>query len=227
MAVKKKAELGPKAKLMKKNVDQLKRQAKKLKVQNYSTKKKEQLVNSIMMAEARAKRKPGTKRKKAAPKSSAVKSVSTRVTMKGSRMKRMVKKRGAMPDRVMKNPARNATRRPNKPMMADVAYAQFNDFGYIELREASDLLRLYSLGAISDLARDYFTGPYGISIGFNNMSGNVFLVDEDFNVLMDAGGQLDLFISTPYSGEEGFYDDLMEIYNELHPEDQEYLDSLK
>ena len=119
MAVKKKIELGPKAKLMKKNVDQLKRQAKKLKVQNYSTKKKEQLVNSIMMAEARAKRKPGTKRKKAAPKASAVKSVSTRVTMKGSGMKRMVKKRGAMPNRVMKNPARNATRRPNKPMMAE------------------------------------------------------------------------------------------------------------
>ena len=73
MAVKKKTELGPKAKLMKKNVDQLKRQAKKLKIQNYSTKKKEQLVNSIMMAEARAKRKPGTKRKKAAAKKPAAK----------------------------------------------------------------------------------------------------------------------------------------------------------
>jgi hypothetical protein len=108
MAVKKKAELGPKAKLMKKNVDQLKRQAKKLKIESYSTKKKEQLVNSIMMAEARAKRKPGTKRKKAAPKASAVKSVSTRVTMKGSGMKRR-------PKRI----ARNATRRPNKPMMAE------------------------------------------------------------------------------------------------------------
>lgn len=110
MTVKKKIELGPKAKLMKKNVDQLKSQAKKLKVQNYSTKKKEQLVNSIMMAEARAKRKPGTKRKKAAPKASAVKSVSTRVTMKGSGMKRKP---------TVRKPARNATRRPNKPMMAE------------------------------------------------------------------------------------------------------------
>jgi hypothetical protein len=104
----KKTTLGPKATLMKKNVDQLKRQAKKLKVQNYSTKKKEQLVNSIMMAEARAKRKPGTKRKKAAPKAAAVKSVTTRVTMKGSGMKRRPK-----------SIARNATRRPNKPMMAE------------------------------------------------------------------------------------------------------------
>ena len=224
MAVKKKAELGPKAKLMKKNVDQLKRQAKKLKVQNYSTKKKEQLVNSIMMAEARAKRKPGTKRKKAAPKASAVKSVSTRVTMRGSGMKR---NKPLKLNKMMRTPARNATRRPNKPMMADVAYAQFNDFGYRELSAAGDLLKMYSQGNLSRYARDYFIGPYGISIGFNNMSGNVFLVDEDFNVLMDAGGQLDLFISTPYSGEEGFYDDLMDIYNELDPEDQEYLDSLK
>ena len=67
MAIKKKTTvLGPKAKLMKKSVDQLKRQAKKLKIQGYSTKKKEQLVNSIMMAEARAKRKPGATRKKKA-----------------------------------------------------------------------------------------------------------------------------------------------------------------
>ena len=97
--------LGPKAQLMKKSVDQLKRKAKQLKIQGYSTKKKEQLVNSIMMAEARAKRKPGTKRKKAAPKAAAVKSVTTRVTMKGSGMKR-------------KPIARNASRRPSKPMMA-------------------------------------------------------------------------------------------------------------
>ena len=105
MAVKKKTELGPKAKLMKKNVDQLKRQAKKLKIQGYSTKKKEQLVNSIMMAEARAKRKPGTKRKKtAAKKPAAVKSITTRVTMKGK-----------APRRRMVAP--HASRRPNKPMM--------------------------------------------------------------------------------------------------------------
>jgi len=208
--------LGPKAQLMKKSVDQLKRKAKQLKIQNYSTKKKEQLVNSIMMAEARAKRKPGTKRKKAAPKAAAVKSVTTRVTMKGSGMKR----------RPMKV-ARNASRRPNKPMMRGVDYAIFADFGYRELDLAGELLTKYANGNISRMARDYFGGPYGIQVGFNNMSGNVFLVDEDFNVLMSDGRQLDLFITTPYSGEEGFYDELMEMYNELDPEDQEYLDSLK
>jgi len=115
MAVKKKTELGPKAKLMKKNVDQLKRQAKKLKIQGYSTKKKEQLVNSIMMAEARAKRKPGTKRKKAAAKKpAAVKSITTRVTMKGK-----------APRRRMVAP--NASRRPHK-MMADKTYNGWSSY---------------------------------------------------------------------------------------------------
>ena len=104
MAVKKKTELGPKAKLMKKNVDQLKRQAKRLKIKGYSTMKKEQLVNVIMMAEARAKRKPGTKRKTAAKKPAAVKSVTTRVTMKGK-----------APRRRMAAPRR----RMNKPMMSE------------------------------------------------------------------------------------------------------------
>jgi len=129
MAVKKKTELGPKAKLMKKNVDQLKRQAKKLKIQGYSTKKKEQLVNSIMMAEARAKRKPGTKRKKAAgkttrkissgvtkPNAALIKSLEKMTPSQrkdlmkmyglagSSSMKRMVKKRGAMPNKVMRKP---------------------------------------------------------------------------------------------------------------------------
>lgn len=119
MAVKKKTELGPKAKLMKKNVDQLKRQAKKLKIQGYSTKKKEQLVNSIMMAEARAKRKPGTKRKKPA--------VKKPMAGTGS-MKRMVKKRGAMPNRVMRKPvAMHASRRPHK-MMADKTYNGWSSY---------------------------------------------------------------------------------------------------
>ncbi len=93
MATKKKTPLGPKAQLMKKSVDQLKRKAKQLKIQGYSTKKKEQLVNSIMMAEARAKRKPGTRKKKTA--TGTVKKVTATVTMaqkkKMPRRKPMVK----------------------------------------------------------------------------------------------------------------------------------------
>ena len=88
MPIKKKAPIGPKAKLMKKSVDQLKRQAKKLKIAGYSTKKKLQLVNSIMMAEARAKRKPGTKRKTA-------------------KKKTAMSARGAAPNKMMRKPVRS------------------------------------------------------------------------------------------------------------------------
>lgn len=223
MATKKTTPLGPKAQLMKKSVDQLKRKAKQLKIQGYSTKKKEQLVNSIMMAEARAKRKPGTRKKKAA--TGTVKKVTATVTMA---QKKRIKPRGATMVKPKVKMRRPMMSRKRMPTLRDVAYAQFNDFGYKELSDAGDLLTLYSAGRLTPLAQNYFSGPYGISIGFNNMSGNVFLVDEDFNVLMSNGyGQLDLFISTPYSGEEGFYDDLMDIYDELDQEDQEYLDSLK
>ena len=133
--------LGPKAQLMKKSVDQLKRKAKQLKIQNYSTKKKEQLVNSIMMAEARAKRKPGTKRKKAAPKAAGVKSISTRVTMKGSGMKRK-------PMKV----ARNASRRPNKPMMAE-----YNGWTNYE----TWLVNLYYDQAFYEIAQEHYANVEG------------------------------------------------------------------
>jgi len=207
MAMKKKTAMGPKAKLMKKNLTQLKAQAKRLKIKGFSTKKKEALVKSIMLAEAR-------KKKSKAPKKTMGASAS---------QKRMVKKRGAMPNRVMKNPARTG----RQMMGSMVDYANFADFGYRELDMAGDLLTKYANGTMSRMARDNFSGPYGIQVGFNKNSGNVFLVDEDYNVLMDDGKELDLFISTPYSGEEGFYDDLMDIYDELDEGDQEYLDNFR
>ena len=107
MAIKKKTATGPKAKLMKKNLTQLKAQAKRLKIKGFSTKKKDALVKSIMMAEARSQ-------KSKAPKKS--------MGASGS-MKRMVKKRGAMPDRVMKKPVRPGVRKlksiTRKPMMSE------------------------------------------------------------------------------------------------------------
>jgi len=141
-------------------------------------------------------------------------------------MKRMAKKRGAPANRVMRNPVRPGIK--NRPTMGSmVDYANFADFGYRELDMAGDLLTKYANGTMSRMARDYFSGPYGIQVGFNKNSGNVFLVDEDFNVLMDDGKELDLFITTPYGGVEGFYDELYEYYGQLDVEDQEYLDSLK
>ena len=203
----KKNNMGVKDKLMKKNLTQLKAQAKRLKLKGFSTKKKNDLVKSIMMAEARKKK--------------------SKTPMRGSKsVKRVSKKRGARPNLPMRTPVQMRGNK-NRGMGSMVDYANFADFGYRELGEAGTLLSMYADGNVSRMGKDYFSGPYGIQVGFNKNSGNVFLVDEDYNVLMYDGTELDLFINTPYSGEEGFYDDLMEMYEDLDEEDQEYLDNFK
>jgi len=98
MAAKKKTATGPKAKLMKKNLAQLKAQAKRLKIKGFSTKKKEGLVNSIMMAQAR------NNKGKAKRKTMAERDYTPTGTRKS--IKRMAKKRGARADRVMVDPVR-------------------------------------------------------------------------------------------------------------------------
>jgi len=223
MAMKKKTAMGPKAKLMKKNLAQLKAQAKRLKIKGFSTKKKEALVKSIMLAEAR-------KKKSKAPKKTMAERDYTPTGTRKS-ISRMAKKRGAPANRVMRNPAR--TGRQMMGQRDTYFEADFNGFGYRELDEAGKLLSFYAAdptSALTPIALDYFGAGYSgsyVKVGFNANSGNVFLIDEDYNVVMPNGGKLDLFITTPYSGEEGFYDDLMDIYDELDEEDQEYLDSLR
>ena len=253
MPTKKKTATGPKAKLMKKNLAQLKAQAKKLKIKGFSTKKKEALVNSIMMAQARNnKGKATTKTRKI---SSAVKGPNAALikalekmspgqrrdlmkmygmaekdyTPTGTRssIKRMAKKRGAPANRVMRNPAR--TGRQMMGQRQTYYEIDLSNFSNRELRTVAFIINQYLNDELTERARRYFYDE-GLKIGFNTNSGKVFLTNEDYQVLLIndyEDRELDLFISTPYSGEEGFYDDLMDIYEELDPEDQEYLDSLK
>ncbi len=215
MAIKKKtSKPGPKALLMKKSVDQLKRKAKQLKVKNYSTKKKAQLVQSIMLAEARKKRKPGTKRKTAAKKS-AIKSISTRVTMRGSTS-------------LTKQP-RKAFRQMSQPQGRGITKAEFMGSVYqydSRIEEASKLLHLLSLGAISDIAQHFWYRMGNFYVCWNDYSDTMFLEDEDSNVLINIGGQLDMLFSSPYEGVEGTYEELKEQYNDLHREDQEWFNDL-
>jgi hypothetical protein len=119
MAVKKKTtKAGPKALLMKKNVSELKRKAKQLGVKNISTKKKAQLVQSIMLAEARKKKKPkATTAKKSTRKISAAikrparnsEMVKSLEVMRPAQRKKAMKMYG-LADR------RSASRKPNKPL---------------------------------------------------------------------------------------------------------------
>ena len=96
------------------------------------------------------------------------------------------------------------------------------DFGFRELKEAGKLLTAISNGLPDDFDNQ------GIRVGFNLNSGYVFLTNDNCEVAMvDDKGELYSFYSTPYMGVEGSLEDLIEEYDELCEEDQEYVDELK
>lgn len=94
-----------------------------------------------------------------------------------------------------------------------------SDYGYRELDMVGDLLKAYK----SNHDKTNFLGT-GIKHEFNPNSGNVFLVDEDYNVGMMNGEDLEDFFSCPICGHEGFLEEM--YHGEETPECQEYLESI-
>ena len=100
------------------------------------------------------------------------------------------------------------------------------DFGYREQRAAQDLFEAWKLNG---LPVDFWNN--GVKIGFNMNSGYVFLTNSDYQVAMcttNEQDQLELysFYTSPYEGKEGSFDELLEEYKEMHPEDQEWFQEI-
>ena len=96
-------------------------------------------------------------------------------------------------------------------------------FGYRELDMAGDLLK-----ALKDGNDTKFLGD-NVAVEFNPNSGNVFLVDGDYNVAMMADGVLCDWHVLSYEGHEGFIEDLREMYQQgeiTQEEDVEQLTSI-
>lgn len=110
--------------------------------------------------------------------------------------------------------------------MSNYSELDLSGFGYRELGILAELLNSYSDRKLSRVAEIRFGDLK--TAGFNPNSGFVFLVDENYNCLMENGGELDLFISTPYEGKEGFLNELLIEYSpdDLHREDVEYIREL-
>lgn len=90
-------------------------------------------------------------------------------------------------------------------------------FGSIELEEAGILLTEYAKD------RNVIPGDE-VRVEFNPNSGNVFLVDEEFNVAMMNEDTLEKWYNCPYCGHEGFLEDM-----EHKPEDDdctEYMEEI-
>lgn len=71
----------------------------------------------------------------------------------------------------------------------------------------------------------------GVKFAFNKNSGCVFLVNDDYQCCMMNGDKLDIWYSSPYSGHEGFIDELFDEYMSdkdlWHIEDAEWLLDIK
>jgi hypothetical protein len=231
-AAKKPAVLGPKAKLMKQLVSTLRNKAKKLGISDVAKRTKENLAQSIMLAEARKKR-------------------GTTMGKKATAKKKLVSTRGAdrqtpgTPNDSIKADRNRKAQPPGKRVSksGNVYYERRRDrsdkrgqlsgpygsnnelslLGYRECGMFAQLLEAWSDQNLSSLAKQYFEGLE--DWGFNPESGFVFLVDRDYNVLMynDSIKKLDLFLSTPDEGQEGFIEDLLIDYKYLVYEDKEFV----
>jgi len=103
----------------------------------------------------------------------------------------------------------------------DYLEVDLEGFGYEEIKEMSKLLKDYVNNKVTlNFDRNFSGTP--IKVGFNLNSGNVFLIDDNYTVAM--GSPLDIFLSLPYSGEEGFPGDFEgKDIAEFSSDDVEYL----
>lgn len=96
------------------------------------------------------------------------------------------------------------------------------DFGYREIKMARDLLDSWINNGLPD---DFDNS--GVVLMMNRNSGNVFLTNEEFEVAMlTVDGTLESYYNSPYECREGFFEDLLAEYKDMHKEDKEWFRDL-
>lgn len=92
------------------------------------------------------------------------------------------------------------------------------DFGARERRMLQELLEAWNKQGLPEDFSDDRVRP-----AMNTNSGFVFLVNDDCQTAMMNGDKLESFYSTPYNGNEGFFDELIEEWADMHHDDQDYM----
>lgn len=98
------------------------------------------------------------------------------------------------------------------------------DFGYRELKELRDLLDAY----IEDgLPQDFIES--GLKPAFNMNSGFVFFTNDEYQVAMinPNTDKLESFYTLFGTGEEGFADDLKDLYDDGDITDEDDIEQLR
>lgn len=89
--------------------------------------------------------------------------------------------------------------------MCNITTTDFSKFGHRERKLAEQLLKVWNeQGLPGDFQNDE------VVIMFNTHSGNVFLVNSDFQVAMMNSEKLEIFYTDFETGEEGFINELSE-----------------
>ena len=92
------------------------------------------------------------------------------------------------------------------------------DFGYREQDEAKDIFEAWKLNG---LPKDFDNN--GVKLAFNMNSGYVFLTNAEYQVAMCGDNkELYSFYTSPYEGHEGSFEDLLDEYENMNKEDQEW-----
>ena len=96
---------------------------------------------------------------------------------------------------------------------------ELDGYGYREMVLAGEILTAVANGGLPE---EFHSD--GLAIEFNPSSGEVFLINDYYQIAMMNGDSLEMYYILPHSGIEGFREELEELdLNELHYEDAEYL----
>ncbi|WP_374950695.1 hypothetical protein [Mucilaginibacter sp.] len=96
----------------------------------------------------------------------------------------------------------------------------FAEFGFSEIKTLQEILSAWiKSGLPNGFDND------GVKPALNKNSGYVFLTNNEYQVAMLNESRLEIYHNLPYSGIEGFLEDIISEYTqeELHQEDLEYI----
>jgi hypothetical protein len=103
--------------------------------------------------------------------------------------------------------------------MDEYQVTDLSKYGYREIKKVADLLNAWVDQGLPEGFSDD-----GVTPAFNMHSGEVFLTNEDYQVLMLNDGKLEIWYTLPYIGEEGFISDLIKLDpNRMNQDDIDYI----
>lgn len=104
----------------------------------------------------------------------------------------------------------------------EITTTNFAEFGWRERKLAAELL---TASCKQGFPQDFYDED--VQIMMNKNSGNVFFTNSEYQVAMMNGDDLESFYSLPYSGIEGFKDELLDEYKNGNITEEDDIDFLK